>query len=177
MKLNKKSIIIFIVIFIILAISFLGFRYKWFLFWQAKKSSNNPPQNFSFDAMKKVVIDKSNIKSLQIQNDLEIKKSDLPEELSNFINQDSQNLVIKRVFYENNVSGFNIQYSLSNISLMDLNSQFLNLANKSKWELLFNKRTNLFALTEIENLKYKVKINQSVKENNIIIVEIEIIAK
>lgn len=135
------------------------------------------PSAPSLEDMQRVVVGKSVLKFPAVTNKQEISRSLLPQELARFIKSEAENLIVRKVVYENKAKGFEIQYALSRISLMDLDSEFGRTPSANGWQLLMGQRSNLFALREIENSKYQMKISQSVEENNVIAVSIEILSK
>ncbi len=133
---------------------------------------------------KNVALSQSTFNFSEIKYSSEIVKSELPQELQVFVLNDSINQSFKKIEYSDSKNGYLIEYILNtsdykqegNLSaLYWLNKKYIDLAKVLHSGTTHTSRTNLFALLELENSNYRIRIEQSLDQNTKENIKIEMI--
>ncbi|MEK7275265.1 MAG: hypothetical protein AAB110_08405 [Candidatus Desantisbacteria bacterium] len=190
-----NKIMEYLVFFVLLAIISLAVGV--FLSSGPKDSSETNKTSIGYlpnlEYSRKITLGLSKLNFPEITSASGMDKSELPQELQPFVFGKLINQTYQRIQYSDGKNGYLIEYALnasdyknegSLSALYWLSNEYKNIAkNIAKsygWNTAYNSsRTDLFALVELENPKYNIRIEQSLDEDTkkIINVAIMVLAK
>jgi hypothetical protein len=173
MNLNQKIKIFLILLLIILIFVFL---YFYNLNFNNKKTIT--PQNITKEVIKASILRDSNLIKKTITSKEAYSLSNLDNSLKFLIPLNFISLNLEKLVYENDASGFHINYFFNGNDLENYYFDMISNFTQRNWKMINSKSRNDFAFIEAQNNNYLVDfLIEKGENNNGIVVDIYVLNK